>query len=120
MLISMYQILCIVLRSFVCCFIFCFVLFTFFVDICHTNASTLVNQPVLIMNFTTSLTFFALSFIWQSKQSEGKCSWVCLLEISININSIVVSLLLFVYFVYKYSCSVYCCIFVYLLSYFYL
>ena len=43
---------------------------------------------------------------------EDKCSWVRINEIFINVN-IVFSLLLFVYFVYIYSCSICCWIFVY-------
>ena len=44
---------------------------------------------------------------------ESQCSWLCLHEIFTNVN-IVVSLFLFVYFVYIYSCSVCWYIFVYL------
>ena len=60
---------------------------------------------------------------------EGECSWLCLLEISINLNIVLYVIFVYVLFVYIFSCSVCrfifvyhfyagvcCCIFVYLFT----
>ena len=45
---------------------------------------------------------------------EGECSWLCLLEVSINVEIVVyIHFCRFVYFVAIYSCSVCCCIFIF-------
>ena len=67
------------------------------------------------MSFTDSLICFALSSICKANSLinflEVECSLLRLLEMSINAN-IVVSLLLFVYFVYIIASSV-CCVFLF-------
>ena len=90
-------------------------------QLCFTNTSRLHTRltELLLTQFRALPCFLYCNVNSLMNVLEGECSWIRILERFINANN-VVSLLLFVYFVYIYSCSVCCCIFVYLFIHFFM
>ena len=99
------------------------------IDLCNGDRQTTITlfkhtASSHKTNWTSLTNSLALSCLLYGKEIhlmnilKGKCSWIRLHQIPINVN-IIVSLFLFLYFVYIYFCSVCCCIFLYLFTIFY-